>query len=133
MPHTYPSIPANLQKWALEQPIFFTASAPLHGRHINLSPKGVPATTLAIVNENCVAYLDLGGSGSETIAHIYENARATLMFCSFDERTPRILRLYCAGRVVECDHHDFEATIQRIGLEKIPGTRAVVVLDIWKV
>ena len=81
---------------------------------------------------NHAAYLDLGGSGAETVSHIYENARVTLMFCSFDERTPRILRLYCSGHVVESDNPGFEATIERIGLEKVTGTRAVVLLDVWK-
>lgn len=54
------------------------------------------------------------------------------MFCSFNEN-PRILRLYCTGRVVEYDHPDFFSTISRMNLENIPGTRAVILLDIWKV
>lgn len=132
MPHSYPSLPPSLQKWALEQPMFCTASAPLRGHHINVSPKGVPGTTFAILDENHAAYLDLVGSGAETIAHIYENGRVTLMFCSFTAN-PRIMRLYCTGRVIEYGNPEFSPMIERMGLSFIPGTRAVVLLDIWKV
>lgn len=133
MPKVYPSLPPNLQKWAMEQPMFFTATAPLHGSHINVSPKGVPGRTFAILDGNHAVYLDLTGSGAETISHVYENGRVTLMFCSFDARTPRILRLYCHGTVTECDSPNFGPMFERIGLEKVPGTRAIVALDIWKV
>ncbi|KAI1077468.1 hypothetical protein F5B20DRAFT_592783 [Whalleya microplaca] len=132
MPHFYDSFPSNLQAWALQQSIFFTASAPLKGRHINLSPKGRPAATFAIFNPNQAGYLDFSGSGAETISHIYENGRVTVMFCSFDGQ-PRILRLFCTGRVVEWDMAGFEDAIKSMGKEKIAGTRAVIVLDIWKV
>ena len=132
MPHAYPSIPPNLQQWALEQPMFFTTSAPLRGRHINLSPKGEPGTTFAIPGENHVACLDLAVCGAETISHIYENGRVTIMFCSLGSK-PRILRLYCTGSIIEYNDSRFEPMIKRMGLEYIVGTRAVIVLDVWKV
>ncbi|KAI0011407.1 hypothetical protein F4779DRAFT_573648 [Xylariaceae sp. FL0662B] len=132
MPHFYDSFPDNLQAWALQQSVFFTASAPLKGRHVNLSPKGRPAATFAIFNPNQAGYLDFSGSGAETISHIYENGRVTVMFCSFDGQ-PRILRLFCTGRVVEWDMPGFEDVIKSMGKENIVGTRAVILLDIWKV
>ncbi|OJJ45659.1 hypothetical protein ASPZODRAFT_133521 [Penicilliopsis zonata CBS 506.65] len=132
MPHFYTAFPPHLQQWALEQPIFFTASAPLTGAHVNVSPKGRPSSTLAIFDDRHAGYLDLTGSGAETIAHIYDNGRVTVMFCSFESK-PRILRLFCHGRVVEADQPGFEDTLARMGKANITGARAVVLLDIWKV
>lgn len=132
MPHFYDTFPEHLQHWALNQSIFFTASAPINGRHINLSPKGVPSRTFGIFDQNHAAYVDLTGSGAETISHIYENGRVTVMFCSFG-KNPRILRLFCKGRVIESDQSGFAETIAAMGLQIVPGARAVVLLDIWKV
>lgn len=112
--------------------MFCTASAPLRGRHVNLSPKGVPSTTFAILDENHCAYLDFAASGAETISHIYENGRVTVMFCSFGPK-PRILRFYCTGSVIEYNDPEFHPMIKRMGLEYITGVRAVVLLDVWKV
>ncbi|MDI1486633.1 MAG: sporulation-induced protein [Ramalina farinacea] len=83
---------------ALAQPLFFTASAPLHNpyTHVNVSPKGLPAASLSVFDPNHAAYVDGTGSGCETIAHAYENGRVTVMFCSF-EKNPRILRWFCGG------------------------------------
>ncbi|KAI9776656.1 MAG: hypothetical protein M1839_009462 [Geoglossum umbratile] len=132
MPKFYPSIPPNLADWALSQSVFFTASAPLTGRHVNLSPKGLPSSTFAIFDANHAAYVDVAGSGCETISHVYENGRVTVMFCSFDV-TPRILRLFCTGRVVEWDEPVFEPTLRKMGKKGMDGARAVVLLDVWKV
>lgn len=89
-------IPSSQQ--ALAQPLFFTASAPLHNSHthVNVSPKGLPAASLSVFDPNHAAYVDGTGSGCETIAHAYENGRVTVMFCSF-EKNPRILRWFCGG------------------------------------
>lgn len=135
MPHFYESIPSDLGEWALAQPLFFTASAPLHSRssHVNVSPKGLPSSTLTILNPNQCAYLDATGSGCETISHIYENGRVTLMFCSFGE-SPRICRFFCKGRVVEWDDPKFEEWVGKVGKASgVKGVRAVIVLDVWKV
>jgi hypothetical protein len=81
------------------QKMFFVATAPLTGEgHVNLSPKGLEG--LAILDPHHVAYLDLMGSGIETVAHVRENGRIVLMFCAF-EGPPRILRLHGRGEVVE--------------------------------
>jgi Pyridoxamine 5'-phosphate oxidase len=92
----YPELTEELQDFIRQQQLFFTATAPQDGR-INLSPKGID--TFRILDANTVAYLDLTGSGNETSAHLLENSRMTLMFCSFTEK-PWILRLYGQGSVI---------------------------------
>lgn len=116
----------------MKQPCFFTASAPLRGQHINLSPKGLPSTSFSILNPNLVGYVDATGSGIETISHIQENGRCTIMFCSFDA-SPRIMRLFCTGRVVPWDHPQFDEWRKRMGNKHFEGMRAVILLDVWKV
>lgn len=108
------------------------ASAPLRGRHINLSPKGLPDSCLAILDPNQVAYIDSTGSGCETISHLRENGRVTLMFCSFDA-SPRIMRLFCTGSVIEWDQPEFPAYLKRMGKSEVAGARAVIKLDVFKV
>lgn len=131
MVHYYDNISADHRDWALQQSIFFIASAPLNGKHINLSPKGQPSDTLTVFNGNFVGYLDATGSGIETISHVYENGRATIMFCSFDKR-PRIMRWFCKGRVIEVDHPQFEYWLKRMNKKAYPGMRAIILLDVWK-
>jgi hypothetical protein len=104
--------------------MFFNASAPHRGR-INVSPKGLD--TLRILNDRCVAYLDLTGGECETAAHLAENGRLTLMFCSFAEK-PLILRLYGRGRVVH--QRDAEWQQLRDRFPPLPGERQIIVLDI---
>jgi hypothetical protein len=87
----------SLRTFIGEQKMFFTATAPTQGR-INLSPKGMDS--FRIIDDNTVGYLDLTGSGNEASAHIHENGRMTIMFCSFSE-APLILRLYGQGEVVK--------------------------------
>ncbi|KZZ91523.1 pyridoxamine phosphate oxidase family protein [Moelleriella libera RCEF 2490] len=143
----YSSFPPDLSAWALRQPIFFTASAGTHARHINVSPKGLPSTHFAVLSPTQCAYIDRTGSGCETIAHAYENGRLTLMFISFGE-APRILRLFCTARIVEYDSPGFPALMARVvahggggggGGEKqqqhaaFDGARAIVVADIFQV
>ncbi|MEA5511556.1 pyridoxamine 5'-phosphate oxidase family protein [Crocosphaera sp. UHCC 0190] len=92
----YPNLTPELMQFIEEQKIFFTATAPTEGR-INLSPKGID--TFRCLDEQTVGYLDLTGSGNETSAHLEENGRMTIMFCSFSDK-PLILRLYGNGRVI---------------------------------
>ncbi|KAK5702565.1 hypothetical protein LTR97_003510 [Elasticomyces elasticus] len=116
----FESIQDEHRDFALKQQVFFIASAPLTGKHINLSPKGLPASTLTVFGPNSVGYIDATGSGAETISHVYENGRATVMFCSFD-KSPQIMRWFCKGTVVERDTPEFEKTLGRMGKEKIIG------------
>ena len=132
MPKFYDSLSDELRDWALEQQLFFIASAPLTGRHINVSPKGLPSTTLTFFDANHAAYIDTNGSGAETISHLYENGRATVMFCSFD-KNPRIMRLFCTGRVVEYTDPGFDTLLKRMSKAEIVAPRAIILLDIFKV
>ncbi|HEY3955573.1 MAG TPA: pyridoxamine 5'-phosphate oxidase family protein [Streptosporangiaceae bacterium] len=99
MGKVYTGLDQRLTQFILAQPVFFVATAPSgSGGHVNVSPKGY-RDTFAILGPTRVAYLDLTGSGAETIAHLRQNGRITIMFCSFTE-TPKILRLQGTGRVV---------------------------------
>jgi len=79
-----------------QQHIFFVGTAGEEGR-VNVSPKGMD--TLRVINERKVVWLNLTGSGNETSAHVQENGRMTLMFCSFAKQ-PLILRLYGKADVI---------------------------------
>jgi hypothetical protein len=99
----YPEINQRLRDFIAAQPVFFVATAPCLGAdgtggHVNVSPKGY-RDTFAVLGPHRVAYLDLTGSGAETIAHLRQNGQITIMFCAFDTR-PMILRLYGTGQVV---------------------------------
>jgi hypothetical protein len=103
MATVYPELDERLIAFIKDQPMFFVATAPCLdeagiGGHVNVSPKGY-RDTFAVVDPQTVAYLDLTGSGAETIAHLRQNGKITIMFCSFD-RQPKILRLYGTGRTV---------------------------------
>src|SRR3954464_13626773 len=102
MARTHDEIDDTLRAWIARQPLFFVGSAPLAGDgHVNVSPKG-PGGTLGLLDERTVAYLDVIGSGAETIAHLRENGRIVVMFCAF-EGPPKILRLHGRGEVVTPD------------------------------
>lgn len=88
----------KLIEFIRKQKMFFVATAPLSADgHVNVSPKGYDS--FAVIDDMTVAYLDLGGSGAETIAHVRENKRITIMFCAF-EGPANILRLYGEGEAV---------------------------------
>jgi hypothetical protein len=89
----------NLTDFVTRQPVFFVATAPSGvDAHVNVSPKGLEGS-FAVIDPLTVAYLDLTGSGVETIAHVRDNGRVTLMFCAFDGK-PLIVRLYGRGEVL---------------------------------
>jgi hypothetical protein len=105
MGKTYEHIDERLAAFIAKQKMFFVATAPLSGGgHVNLSPKGYDA--FRILGPKQVAYCDLGGSGIETVAHIRENGRITIMFCAF-EGPAMILRLYGRGSVQQFDDPGF--------------------------
>ncbi|RXW20391.1 hypothetical protein EST38_g5460 [Candolleomyces aberdarensis] len=130
MGETYAEIPDSLIEWIKKQHIFWVASAPLSAEgHVNISPKGV-AGTFHIESPTKVWYEDLSGSGAETIAHIRENGRVTILFNAFDG-PPRILRLYCKGSFYELGSPEYDAVLPP-GTRQ-PGSRAVIMLDVYKV
>jgi hypothetical protein len=119
----------DLRAFIARQHVFFVATAPLSpdGR-VNLSPKGLD--TFRVLGPRAVAYLDLTGSGVETLAHLRENGRLTVMFCAFEGR-PRVLRLHGRGRAVEPG--DAEWPTLAAGFPATPGVRSVVVLEVDRV
>jgi hypothetical protein len=112
------------------QHIFFTGSAAAAGR-VNISPKD--AAALRLLDEHCVAYLDVTGSGNETAAHLLADGRLTLMFCAF-EGAPMILRLYGRGRALPRGSAGYrEMLALHFGGVERAGARQIVVLDVDRV
>ena len=97
----FAEIDEKLAEWIGRQRLFFVATAPQEGGHVNVSPKG-PIETLRIVDGRTVEYVDRVGSGAETVAHLRENGRICLMLCAF-EGPPRIVRLHGRGEVLAAD------------------------------
>lgn len=128
MSKVFASIDERLAGWIADQAMFFVGTAPLAGDgHVNVSPKG-PIGSLAVLGSHRVAYLDVVGSGAETIAHLRENGRIVVMFCAF-EGPPRIVRLHGHGEVVTAGDEHFEALIAEAGFEQptvLESRRAVI-------
>ncbi len=120
----YSALNDSLRAFIAAQKIFFTATAPVEGK-INLSPKGLD--TLRCLDNNTVAFLNITGSGNETAAHVIENGRLTIMFCSFSEK-PMILRLYGRGKVIYPGDEEWSKWYSLF--EPLPGVRQIIVLDI---
>jgi hypothetical protein len=118
----YGHITDRLKAFIERQHVFFVATAPLEERgHVNVSPKGLD--TFATLDGHTVAYQDFAGSGAETIAHVKQNRRITIMFCAF-EGPPFILRLYGRGEVLEPDSSAFAVINKRFAREL--GVRSII-------
>ncbi|GAA1285304.1 pyridoxamine 5'-phosphate oxidase family protein [Saccharothrix xinjiangensis] len=123
----YERIEGRLRDFIEAQPLFFTATAPLAADgHVNLSPKGRRGTW-RVLDEHRVAYLDFGGSHAETLAHLRENGRITLMWCAF-EGPPNIVRVHGDGEPVFRDDPRFPGLVAGFGDADGPALRAVVVV-----
>ncbi|THU80579.1 hypothetical protein K435DRAFT_785377 [Dendrothele bispora CBS 962.96] len=126
----YDSIPPNLIEWIQKQHIFWVATAPLsQSGHVNLSPKCTRGM-FHVVDESKVWYEDMTGSGIETISHIRENGRVTILFTAF-EGPPRIVRLFGTGTIHEFGSPEYNALISPEARQ--PGSRAVIMVDVHKV
>lgn len=122
-------ITPELSQWLKEQKVFFVASAPLSADgHINASPKGGDA--FRVLGPRHVAWLDITGSGAETIAHLRENGRIVLMFCAFSG-APRIVRLYGRGEVLREGCAEFAPLLDLFPPH--PGTRSVIRVQVDRV
>jgi hypothetical protein len=135
MARTYGQIDEHMREWIARQPMFFVASAPLaEDGHVNVSPKG-PGGTLRVLGPDRVAYLDLVGSGAETIAHLRENGRIVVMFCAF-EGPPRIVRLHGRGEIVLPGDERYEPLLAEAAFEEttVPeGRRAIVLVEVTRI
>ncbi|MEV4711952.1 pyridoxamine 5'-phosphate oxidase family protein [Micromonospora sp. NPDC049374] len=129
MGKTYERIEGRLREFIETQPMFFTATAPLAGDGtVNLSPKGLRGC-LAVLDEQTVAYLDFAGSNAETIAHLRENGRITLMWCAFTG-PPNIVRVHGRGEPVFRDDPRFPDLLAHFPDidTTLHGLRAIIVV-----
>ena len=130
MSKEHAAIDDRLAAFMLAQPVFFVGTAPAGGAgHVNVSPKGL-AGSFAVLGPQEVAYLDLTGSGAETIAHLRDDGRICLMFCAF-EGPPNIVRLHGRGEVVLPDAPGFDGLAARFADH--PGRRAVIRVGVDRV
>jgi predicted pyridoxine 5'-phosphate oxidase superfamily flavin-nucleotide-binding protein len=119
MGKVFDAIDEKLAAWIGRQRLFFVGTAPSGaGGHVNVSPKG-PIESLRILDPHTVAYLDVIGSGAETIAHLRDNGRIVVMLCEF-EGPPRIVRLHGRGEVLTPDALGFD-------IEMPPRTERAVI------
>ncbi|MEU0782502.1 pyridoxamine 5'-phosphate oxidase family protein [Streptomyces sp. NPDC006173] len=129
MGKTYERIDGRLRTFIEAQPLFFTATAPLSGDGtVNLSPKGLTGS-FVVLDELTVAYLDFAGSTAETIAHLRENGRITLMWCAF-QGPPNIVRVHGRGEPVFRDDPRFGDLLAHFpGIDPtLHGLRAIIVV-----
>ena len=135
MGRRYDRIDEHLRGWIDRQPLFFVGTAPrADDGHVNVSPKG-PIGTLRVLDDSTLAYLDVVGSGAETIAHLRENGRIVVMLCAF-EGPPRILRMHGRGEVVVPDDPDFGELLERARFEQpaaAEARRAVVLVHVERI
>ncbi|KAK4096043.1 hypothetical protein N658DRAFT_436915 [Parathielavia hyrcaniae] len=129
----FETIPDYLMKWILEQKVFWVATSPLAASgHVNVSPKGGPY--FGLLDDRTFWYMDLTGSGNETISHLYEpgNGRITVMFNEF-EGSPRIVRLFGHGSVLERGTQQFDDFVKKHDVEVIPSSRSIIIVRIHQV
>jgi hypothetical protein len=133
---TFDELDDRLRAWIARQRMFFVGTAPSAGGHVNVSPKG-PIETLSILGPREVAYLDLVGSGAETVAHLRDDGRLCIMLCAF-EGPPRVVRLHGTGEAILADDPRFGPLAERAGLdvERFGGQglqRSIIRLDVDRI
>ena len=131
----FENIDQRLHDWIESQSLFFVGTAPLGKRgRVNVSPKG-PIGALRVLDERTVAYLDVVGSGAETIAHLRENGRIVVMLCAF-RGPPKIVRIHGRGRVLLPGTAEFRGLLRRarfVDLGIPESRRAIIVIDVERV
>ncbi len=128
MGNQHESITDELKAFAESQPVFFVATAPNEGGHVNVSPKGIEP--VVVLGSHEVAYIDRIGSGVETIAHLQENGRITLMFCAF-KGSPNIVRFAGQGEVIWPADDRFAELEARF--PATPAVRSIIRVDVDRV
>jgi hypothetical protein len=125
----YTEIDERIQKWIGRQHMFFVATAPSSSDGlVNCSPKGLDC--LRVLGPRQLAYVDTGGSGIETVAHLKDNGRITLMLCAFDG-PPKIFRFYGRGSVLEPHESGFEELLARF--PPMPAARNIISIDVERI
>jgi len=131
----FDGIDEQLEGWIARQAMFFVGTAPLDADgHVNVSPKG-PIDSLRVLTPTSVAYLDMVGSGAETIAHVRENGRIVIMLCAF-EGPPRILRLHGRAEVVVASDSRFGEMMELCGFaepETPEARRGIVLVEVLRI
>jgi hypothetical protein len=129
MGKVYDRIDDKIRKFIEAQKMFFVATAPLgQDGHVNLSPKGYDS--FKILDDNTVAYVDLGGSGIETLAHLKENGRITIMFMAFEGKA-NIVRLYGKGEAISFDDPGFDELMKMFpGYDRV---RSVIKIHVHRI
>lgn len=134
MAKVFEQIDDTLRAFIEAQPMFFVATAPSgDGGHVNLSPKG-GRNLFRVTGPLGFAYVDLMGSGIETLAHLRENGRIVIMFCAF-EGPPKIVRLHGVGRPVQQNDEGFAELLATFELsdEQRRAVRSVITVEVTRV
>lgn len=125
----YTEIDPQIQSWIDRQHMFFVSTAPLASDGlVNCSPKGLDS--LRVLGPRKIAYLDVGGSGIETVAHLKENGRIVIMMCAFSG-PPKIFRFYGRGSVTEPQQAGFDELLQEF--PGLPAARNIIVIDVERI
>ncbi len=119
MGKVYDSIDSRLEQWIGRQQLFFVATAPDGEGHVNVSPKG-PCDSLRVLDPHTIAYVDMAGSGIETVAHVRQNGRICVMLCAF-QGPPLILRLHGRGEVFRPADDEFGELMAGFDLSAAPA------------
>src|ERR671910_1008710 len=134
MAKRFEAIDDKIQSFIEAQPMFFVGTAPSGDEgHVNLSPKG-GRNLFRLTGTHGFAYVDLMGSGIETIAHLRENGRIVVMFCAF-EGPPKIVRLHGVGRPVQQNDEGFEDLLSTFDItdEQRRAVRSVITVEVTRV
>jgi Pyridoxamine 5'-phosphate oxidase len=135
MGKVFAEIDDKLARWIRDQQMFFVATAPEIGGHINLSPKG-PIESLKVLDPHTIAYLDLIGSGAETVAHLRQNGRICVMLCAF-QGPPRILRMHGHGTVLTSGSDRFDRMTATFDLSAMPAAepaaRSIIMVELERI
>lgn len=134
MGRLYDQIDERLTHWMGEQALFFVATAPNDPNgHVNISPKG-SKQTFAVLGPTTVAYVDLVGSGIETISHLRENGRIVVMFCAFSG-PPKIFRFHGHGEVIEPGHPEFDSLLANFSLDEdvLAIARTIIRIEVSRI
>ncbi len=130
MGKVFESIDTDIQSWISRQAMFFVATAPSSDEGcVNLSPKG--HDTLRVLDSKTLAFIDYGGSGIETVAHLRENGRIVIMMCAFNGPA-KIFRFHGRGSVITPGEKDFDTLVKQFDT-RVLGVRAIIRVSVTRI